>query len=64
MQMCFAGVPERWTRRMLGENAIDVYGLDAGALSKVAERISGPTPTDLASPPPPQSIPSYWSGAD
>jgi predicted TIM-barrel fold metal-dependent hydrolase len=64
MQLCFAGVPERWARRMLGGNAIDVYGLDAGALTKVAERISGPTPTDLASPPPPECIPAYWSGAD
>jgi predicted TIM-barrel fold metal-dependent hydrolase len=64
IQLSFAGIPERWARRMLGENAIDVYGLDGEALTKVAERISGPTPTELASPPRPELIPSYWSGAD
>jgi predicted TIM-barrel fold metal-dependent hydrolase len=44
IQLCFAGVPERWARKMLGGNAIDVYGLDAEALRQVAERISAPTP--------------------
>jgi predicted TIM-barrel fold metal-dependent hydrolase len=64
MQLSFAGVSERWTRRMLGGNAIDVYGLDGDALAAVAERISAPTPADLSSPPPQDLVPAYWSGAD
>jgi predicted TIM-barrel fold metal-dependent hydrolase len=64
MQLSFAGVPERWTRRMLGENSIDVFGLDEEALTEVAHRISAPTPVDLAAPPPADIVPSYWSGAD
>ncbi len=64
MQLCFAGISETWTRAMLGGNAIDVYGLDPNALAKVAERISAPTPADLAAPPPADSVPEYWSGAD
>jgi predicted TIM-barrel fold metal-dependent hydrolase len=64
MQHIFAGVPEQWTRRMIGETAIEVYGLDRDALATVAERISAPTPQDLAAPPPPHLVPSYWSGAD
>jgi predicted TIM-barrel fold metal-dependent hydrolase len=42
----FAGVPEREARRMLGENAVDCYGLDRSALAKVAERI-GPSVEDV-----------------
>jgi predicted TIM-barrel fold metal-dependent hydrolase len=43
----FAGIPEDDTRRILGENAIPVYGLDRAALRRVADRI-GPTPEHLA----------------
>jgi predicted TIM-barrel fold metal-dependent hydrolase len=43
----FAGVPEADTRRLLGENAIECYGLDRGVLANVAQRI-GPTPADIA----------------
>ena len=64
MQLCFGNVEEPWARRMLGGNAIDVYGLDADALATVAERISAPAPADLASPLPADVVPSYWSGAD
>ena len=64
MQLSSAGISETWTRAMLGGNAIDVYGLDPNALAKVAERISAPTPADLAAPPPADSVPEYWSGAD
>ena len=34
------------TRRLLGFNAVECYGLDLGGLTKVAERV-GPTPEDL-----------------
>jgi hypothetical protein len=64
MQLSFAGVPERWTRRMLGGTAIEVFGLDAEALAVVAERIAAPGPADLSIPPVPDVVPSYWSGAD
>src|SRR5262249_47717003 len=40
----FAAVPEADARMILGDNAIDVYGLDRGALDEVARRI-GPLPS-------------------
>jgi predicted TIM-barrel fold metal-dependent hydrolase len=49
LRTTFHDVPEEDVRRMLGENAIDVYGFDAGALDKVAERI-GPLPEELNKP--------------
>jgi predicted TIM-barrel fold metal-dependent hydrolase len=64
MQLCFAGVPEEWTRRMLGGTAIDIYGLDGAEVARVAASISAPTPEDLASPPAADEVPGYWSGAD
>ena len=64
MQLCFAGVPEEWTRRMLGGTAIDIYGLDEAEVAKVAASITAPTPEDLASPPAADEVPGYWSGAD
>jgi predicted TIM-barrel fold metal-dependent hydrolase len=64
MQLSFAGIPERWARRMLGETAIEVFGLDASALAEVATRIAAPAPADLATPPHPDVVPAYWSGAD
>jgi predicted TIM-barrel fold metal-dependent hydrolase len=38
----FAGVPERDARLILGENAIEFFGLDAARIAAIAERI-GPT---------------------
>ena len=38
------------TARMVGGNAIDVYGLDAGALQAIATSIGAPTADDLAVP--------------
>jgi predicted TIM-barrel fold metal-dependent hydrolase len=49
MRHTFAGLPEAPTRRCLGENAIDVFGLDRAALTAVAEKI-GPTVEELAVP--------------
>jgi predicted TIM-barrel fold metal-dependent hydrolase len=42
----FRGVSESDARRILGENAIDVYGLDRAKLTALAEKI-GPDPADL-----------------
>jgi hypothetical protein len=42
----FADATVEDTRRLLGLNAIDCYGLDEAALQAVADRI-GPTPEDL-----------------
>jgi predicted TIM-barrel fold metal-dependent hydrolase len=42
----FGGVPEAETRLILGENAIECYGLDRNKLAKIAERI-GPSIGDL-----------------
>ena len=38
----FGDVPQAETRRILGENSIELYGLDRAALASVAERV-GPT---------------------
>jgi predicted TIM-barrel fold metal-dependent hydrolase len=64
MQVCFSHVSERWMRRMLGGNAIEVFGFDRDALAAVAERIEAPLPADLATPPATDLVPSYWNGAD
>jgi predicted TIM-barrel fold metal-dependent hydrolase len=49
-RFAFSGIPEKATKRMLGENAIDVYGLDAEALSVIAQRINAPSATDVSEP--------------
>jgi predicted TIM-barrel fold metal-dependent hydrolase len=46
IRVAFSGVAEAETRRILGENAIDVYHLDRGALKKVADRI-GPKASEV-----------------
>ena len=46
----FAGVPEDETRRILGENALQVYAFDADGLRAVADRV-GIAPTDIAETP-------------
>ncbi|MGE3447549.1 MAG: amidohydrolase family protein [Microbacteriaceae bacterium] len=53
----FAHVPEDDTRRILGENAVSAYHLDAKALRPVADRI-GPTPQAVAVPLAPEEIPA------
>ena len=47
--MTFARLPTDAVRRMLGENAATVYGLDREALTAHAQRI-GPTIEELAEP--------------
>ncbi|MFI5047886.1 MAG: amidohydrolase family protein, partial [Acidimicrobiia bacterium] len=39
----FCAIPEEAARRMVGLNAVDVYGLDGAALAAVAARIGAPT---------------------
>jgi hypothetical protein len=43
----FGGMPEDDIRRMLGGNAIDLWGFDEAQLQAVADRV-GPTVADLA----------------
>jgi predicted TIM-barrel fold metal-dependent hydrolase len=54
----FATVPEEDARMILGENAVDVYGLDRGSLIEVAQRV-GPLPSQLADPVDPAEIPEH-----
>ncbi|MDT3439264.1 amidohydrolase family protein [Pseudofrankia sp. BMG5.37] len=44
----FSGIPEESTRRMVGENAIELYNLDRAALQAVAREINAPTAAELA----------------
>ena len=46
----FHGVPATEVRRMVGENAINVYNLDITALQEVARAIDAPNANDLATP--------------
>jgi predicted TIM-barrel fold metal-dependent hydrolase len=46
LRVSFAGVPENEVRKILGENAIEIYGLDRARLAEVAARI-GPRPADI-----------------
>jgi predicted TIM-barrel fold metal-dependent hydrolase len=48
IRVAFDGVPEGEVRKILGENAIDVYGLDRAHLAKVAARLAV-SARDLAS---------------
>ncbi|HMC40722.1 MAG TPA: amidohydrolase family protein [Acidimicrobiales bacterium] len=56
----FGGLPEPDVRRILGQNAVDLWGFDAGLLQAVADRV-GPTPADLAEQAPLESIPDVFS---
>jgi predicted TIM-barrel fold metal-dependent hydrolase len=57
----FCHMPTDHARRMVGENAIEVYNLDRAALQAIAARIGAPTTTDLATPI--QAIPAGASKA-
>ena len=56
MRNTFATIPQDRVRRILGENALSIYGLDAQALRTVADRI-GPTPQELSEPLSPEEFP-------
>ena len=56
VRLAFKDVPVDETRRMLGLNAVDVYGLDAAALAPLVERI-GPRVSEVHGEVPLQAIP-------
>jgi hypothetical protein len=62
MRNTFASVPEDDTRRILGENALDVYNLDLEVLRPIADRI-GPTPEELSNPLAPDEFPPFRGAA-
>ena len=49
LRYIFGGLPEDDLRRILGANAVDLWGFDADLLQSVADRV-GPTVADLAEP--------------
>jgi len=63
----FCGVAPAETLRMVGQNAIDVYNLDAAALQEIAVAIGAPTLDELATPidavPPEASVTAFRQGA-
>jgi predicted TIM-barrel fold metal-dependent hydrolase len=63
----FCDVAPEETARMVGGNAIDVYGLDADALRSIAAEIGAPTLEELATPieavPAGASVTAFRSGA-
>ncbi|GAC1517394.1 MAG: hypothetical protein NVS1B12_02520 [Acidimicrobiales bacterium] len=54
------GLPTADIRKILGQNAIDLWGFDAALLQSVADRV-GPTVADLARPRERESIPKTFS---
>jgi predicted TIM-barrel fold metal-dependent hydrolase len=57
----FAGLELSDIRRMIGENAIDCYGLDRGKLSVLARRI-GPTVDNICTSPDLSAVPENYMG--
>jgi predicted TIM-barrel fold metal-dependent hydrolase len=60
VQHVFGGLPEPEVRRMLGGNAVDLWGFDADQLQAVADRV-GPTVAELATPLALEDIPPTFS---
>jgi predicted TIM-barrel fold metal-dependent hydrolase len=60
LRQVFGGLPEEDVRRILGLNAVRLYGFDLAQLQQVAERV-GPTVADLASPISADEIPDTFS---
>lgn len=56
----FGGLPEEDLRKILGMNAVGLWGFDEGLLQDVADRV-GPAPDDLADPLPLEGIPESFS---
>jgi predicted TIM-barrel fold metal-dependent hydrolase len=50
MRYCFADIPPEYTKAMVSDNAIRVFGFDGDALQGIAGRISAPTLEELATP--------------
>jgi hypothetical protein len=60
IQYIFGGLPEADVRKMLGLNAIDLWGFDQSLLQSVADRV-GPTVDDLSESLPLADIPLTFS---
>ncbi len=60
LRQVFGGMPEEDIRRMLGLNAIDVFGFDEAQLQAVADRV-GPTVADLSTTVTMDEIPKTFS---
>jgi predicted TIM-barrel fold metal-dependent hydrolase len=60
MRHVLGGLPEADLRRILGQNAIDLWGFDATRLQTVADRV-GPTVEDLSTPIALDEIPPTFS---
>ncbi len=60
LRYVFGGMPEEDVRRMLGGNAVGVFGFDADRLQSVADRV-GPTVADLSTPISLDDIPETFS---
>lgn len=58
MRYTFHDVPEDETRLILGENAVDVYGLDRDRLRPIADEI-GPHPSEIAAPVDDDELPAF-----
>jgi predicted TIM-barrel fold metal-dependent hydrolase len=58
MRNTYSGLPAEPVRKMLGANAVEVYGFDAGALQQVADCINAPTLEELSHPI--DERPSHW----
>jgi predicted TIM-barrel fold metal-dependent hydrolase len=56
LRKALEGIPVVDSRKMLGLNAVDVYGLDLNALQTIAERV-GPSLAEITTPVPPGEIP-------
>jgi predicted TIM-barrel fold metal-dependent hydrolase len=56
----FGGLPEPDVRRILGQNAVDLWGFDGALLQAVADRV-GPTVGDLSLQVPAESLPTTFS---
>jgi hypothetical protein len=50
LRYTYNGLPEEKVKAILGLTAVDVYGLDADALHKVAQRINAPTMAQINQP--------------
>jgi predicted TIM-barrel fold metal-dependent hydrolase len=60
LRQVFGGMPEEDIRRMLGLNALDVFGFDGALLEEVAHRV-GPTVEDLSTTVRMDEIPETFS---
>ncbi len=60
LRQVFGGMPEQDLRRILGANAVRVFGFDGDLLQKVADRV-GPTVADLSTTVTMEEIPKTFS---